>query len=314
MSAYNGVALPFGPDIDEACHAIHDACKGLGTNEAGLIAALGTKSATQRFLIARRYPELYHKELKDVLQHETSSDFGHLLQLLAQPLPEAEATILYKATKGLGTKEKRIYPIVMGRTNVELGMLKKTYYDMYGKDLGSVMDSDLRGDVKKAVLASLQAPLHDFDPAIHTPQRAKDDAEKLFKAGEGRMGTEEHDFINILVTSPPPHVRAINAAYVQERKHDLIHAVKHEFSGDAEKALLFLVRMVLEPLVLLSEVGFGTDENGLSAALVRYHIVQRDIEPVFKATYGKHLRDRIESEVSGEYGKLVLAVFDSPVP
>ncbi|KAI9920505.1 hypothetical protein PsorP6_015711 [Peronosclerospora sorghi] len=147
----------------------------------------------------------------------------------------------------------------MGRTNVELGMLKKTYYDMYGKDLGSVMDSELRGELKKAVLASLQAPLHDFDPAIHTPQRAKDDAEKLYKAGEGRMGTEEHNFINILVTRPPQH-------------------------------------------------------NGLSAALVRYNIVKRDIEPVFKAMYGKNLRDRIESEVSGDYGKLVLAVFDSPVP
>ncbi|KAI9920028.1 hypothetical protein PsorP6_015712 [Peronosclerospora sorghi] len=108
VSAYNGVALQFGPEIDEACHAIHDACKWLGTNEAVLIAALGTKSSTQRFLIARWYPELYHKELKAVFQNETSSDFFHLLQLLAHTLPEAEATILYKATKGLGTKEKRI--------------------------------------------------------------------------------------------------------------------------------------------------------------------------------------------------------------
>ncbi|KAI9917270.1 hypothetical protein PsorP6_012475 [Peronosclerospora sorghi] len=106
VSVYNGVAVQFGPEIGGACHAIHDVCKGFGTNEPGLIAALGTKSATQRYLIARRYKELYHKDLKAVLKHETSSDFGHLLQLLAQPLPEAEVTILYKATKGLDTKEK----------------------------------------------------------------------------------------------------------------------------------------------------------------------------------------------------------------
>ncbi|KAE8992607.1 hypothetical protein PR003_g21100 [Phytophthora rubi] len=317
-AVYNGASLNFAPEIDHACQAIHDACKGLGTDEKGLIAALGTKSADQRFLISVRYKELFKKDLKKVLKSETSGDFGRLLQLVSRPLPEAEAAILRKATKGFGTKEKLIYPIVMGRTNVEMHILKKTYYDKYGKDLGSVMDSELSGDLKKAVLASLQAPLEQFDPNVHTPQKAEADADALYKAGEGRMGTKEHEFIDILVTSPPQHLRAINAAYVKKHKHDIAHAVKKEFGGDAEHALLFLVRMVLEPLVLLSELfestmkGFGTDENALSAALVRYHLVQRDIRPVYKKAYGKELRDRIQGEVSGDYGKLVLAVFDSP--
>ncbi|KAL4140865.1 hypothetical protein PRNP1_015145 [Phytophthora ramorum] len=317
-AVYNGASLNFAPGIDAACQAIHDACKGLGTDEQGLIAALGTKSADQRFLISVRYQQLFGKELKKVLKSETSGDFGHLLQLIARPLPEADAAILRKATKGLGTKEKLIFPVVMGRTNVEMGILKKTYFDKYNKDLGSVMDSELGGDLKSAVLASLQAPLVDFNPAVHTPQKAEADAEALYKAGEGRMGTKEREFINILVTCPPQHLRAVNAAYEKKHKHDIAHAVKKEFGGDAEDALLFLVRMVLEPLVLLSELfentmkGFGTDENALSAALVRYHLVLRDIRPVYKKTYGKDLRDRIQGEVSGDYGKLVLAVFDSP--
>ncbi|POM64058.1 Annexin (Annexin) Family [Phytophthora palmivora] len=318
-AVYNGATLNFSPEIDQACQAIHDACKGLGTDEEGLISALGTKSADQRYLISVRYQELFGKDLKKLLKSETSGDFGHLLQLIARPLPEAEAAILRKATKGLGTKEKLIYPIVMGRTNVEMGILKKTFYDKYNKDLGSVMDSELSGDLKKTVLASLQAPLEQFDPAYHTPQKAEADAEELYKAGEGRMGTKEHEFIDILVTSPPQHLRAVNSAYEKKYNHNIVHAVKKEFSGDAEDALLFLVRMVLEPLVLLSELfestmkGFGTDEKSLSAALVRYHLVLRDILPVYKKTYGKHLRDRIQGEVSGDYGKLALAVFDAPI-
>lgn len=317
-AVYNGATLNFAPEIDHACQAIHDACKGLGTDEEGLIAALGTKSADKRFLISVRYKEMFGKDLKKVLKSETSGDFGYLLQLISRPLPEAEAAILRKATKGFGTKEKLIYPIVMGRTNVELGILKKTYYDKFDKDLGSLMESELSGDLKKAVLASLQAPLEEFNPAYHTEHKAEADADALYKAGEGRMGTKEHEFIHVLVTSPPQHLRAVNAAYVKKHKHDLIHAVKKEFSGDAEAALLFLVRMVLEPLELLSELfestmkGFGTDEKGLSAALVRYHLVLKDIRPVYKKTYGKDLRDRIQGEVSGDYGKLLLAVFDSP--
>ncbi|CAH0476197.1 unnamed protein product [Peronospora belbahrii] len=317
--ANRAASLHFVPEIDQACQAIHDACKGIGTDELGLIAALGTKSTDQRYLISVRYNELFGKDLKKVLQHETSGDFGHLLQLLACPLPEAEAVIVRNATKGLGTKESLIYPIVMGRTNVEIHILKKTYYDMYSKDLCSVMESELSGDLKEAVLASLQASLQDYNPAIHTPQKAEVDADVLYNAGEGHISTKEHEFINILVTSPPQHLRTVNAVYEKKYKHNIIEAVKKEFRGDAEDALLFLVRMVLEPLVLLSELfegtmkGIGTDEKALSATLVRYHLVQHDIQSVFKMLYGKHLRDRIQGEVSGDYGKLVLAVFDSPI-
>lgn len=310
--------MNFSSEIDQACQGIHNACKGLGTDEEALTAVLGTKSADERYLIAMRYKEIFGKDLKKVLRSETSGEFGYLLQLIARPLPEVEAALLRKATKGMGTREKLIYPIVMGRTNVEMDILKKTYFDKVGKDLGSVMDSELSGDVKKSVLASLQAPLEPYYPPFHTLEKANADADTLYKAGEGRLGTKETEFIHVLVTSPPQHLRAVNAAYEQNHKHGIIHAIKKEFGGDAKEALLFLARMVLEPLELLSELfestmkGFGTDEKALSAALVRYHLVLQDIRPVFKNMYGKDLRDRIQSEVSGDYGKLVMAVFDAP--
>ncbi|CAI5704891.1 unnamed protein product [Peronospora farinosa] len=75
--------------------------------------------------------------------------------------------------------------------------------------------------------------------------------------------------------------------------------------------------MITEPLELLAELfeeamqGFGTDENALSSAVVRYHIVLRDIKPVYKKKYGKELRERIAEEVSGEYGELLLSIFDA---
>ncbi|KAI9910860.1 hypothetical protein PsorP6_010538 [Peronosclerospora sorghi] len=57
--------------------------------------------------------------------------------------------------------------------------------------------------------------------------------------------------------------------------------------------------MITEQLELLAELlksamkGFGTDKNALSSAVVRYHIVLRDIKPVYKKKYGKELRERI---------------------
>ncbi|EGZ15193.1 hypothetical protein PHYSODRAFT_561117 [Phytophthora sojae] len=317
-AVHNGAFLNFSPDIDQACQAIHEACRGLGTDEKTLIAALGAKSADQRYLVSVRYQQLYGKELRKVLKSETSGDFGRLLQLISRPLPEGEASILRKATKGFGTKEKLLYPVIMGRTNVELAILKKTYFEKYGRDLGSTLDGELSGDLKKVLLAALQAPLEQFNPALHTAQRAEADADALYKAGQGRLGTDERTFIGILVSSPPQHLQAVNAWYVKKHKNDLVKAVKKEFGGDAEDALLFLVRMALEPLELLSELfektmkGFGTDEDALSAAVVRYHLVLQDIRAAYKKKFGKELRDRIHGEVSGDYRKLLLAVFDAP--
>jgi len=233
-------------------------------------------------------------------------------------MPEKDAQILHRATKGMGTKEELIYPLVMGRTNIELNILKKTYYDLYHEDLNVVLNKDLSGDFKKVIMASMQAPLLDFSPQLHTAQRAEQDADALYSAGQGRIGTNEDAFINVLVTSPPQHLRAVNDAYKRKHKDDLIKAVEKEFSGDARKALVFLLRMVLQPLELISELfestmrGIGTDEDALSATLVRYHIILSQIKPVYKKKFGKELRERIHGEVSGDYRKLLLAVFDAP--
>ncbi|KAG3118439.1 hypothetical protein PI125_g2908 [Phytophthora idaei] len=94
---------------------------------------------------------LHNQSLHDLVDDETSGHYEFLPQLLSSPLPEAEAGILGKATKGLGTKEDLNYPVVVDHTNAEI--LTKTYYEMYGHGLGSVLDSDLHTDYKKAILA-----------------------------------------------------------------------------------------------------------------------------------------------------------------
>ncbi|CEG44089.1 annexin family [Plasmopara halstedii] len=294
-NAWNGQPPSYPAGTDSVVEEIFNATKGVGTKEKQLNKALGGKTATQRGFIAKRYKELHNQSLRDLLDDETSGHYEFLLKLLASPLPEAEAGILRKATKGLGTKEGLIYPVVVGRTNVEINILKKTYFDLYGEDLGSVLDSDLHGDF----------------------QKVEADVEKLYKTGRGKMGTDEEGFISVLVASPPEHLRIVAAAYEKKYSEPLVKAAAHEFTGNAEKAVLFLIRMVTEPLDLLAELfeeslkGFGTDENALSSAVVRYHIVLRDIKPVYKKKYGKELRERIAEEVSGDYGELLLSVFDA---
>ncbi len=206
----------------------------------------------------------------------------------------------------------------MGRTNNELNILKKMYFDVTGKDLAVTMNSELGGDFKKVIMASMQEALVDFNPAFHTQAKAEEDAIALYKAGQGKIGTDEVAFIKILTSSPPQHLQNINAEYSKKYNNTIVRAVDKEFGGDAKKALLLLTRMVVDPLEYLAEhfestmKGFGTDEEGLSRAMVRYQCVLPHIRDAYKKLYKKELRDRIHGETSGDYRALLLQILEAP--
>lgn len=84
-----------------------------------------------------------------------------------------------------------------------------------------------------------QAAQVDFNTAFHTKERAEQDAEALYKAGQGKWGTDEETFIKILLTSPPHYVDLLNDVYCRKYGNSIVIAVEKEFGGDAKKALLY---------------------------------------------------------------------------
>ncbi|KAE9308056.1 hypothetical protein PF001_g11333, partial [Phytophthora fragariae] len=308
-------SMTFSADIDAAAQEIQRVCTGAASDEAALASLLLSKTAEQRYLIWWRYRILYKQSL--TVWVKSTSEYGVLLKMLASPLEHVETEILRKATKGLGTTEEWIYPVVMARSNAEIALLKKTFQEKYGDDLVKVLSGELSGDLKKVILTAMRGEVAEFNASIHTSAKAAADADALYKAGEGRMGTDETTFINILVLSPAEHVRSINTAYAAKYKTDVAGAIKTEFSGDARRALLFLVRSVLEPVDLLAELFETTLQSasknayGLSAWVVRYYRLLVRIRIVYMRLYRQELRTRIQSVVSGEYCQLLLSVFDA---
>lgn len=73
---------------------------------------------------------------------------------------------------------------------------------------------------------------------MHTADRALRDADTLYKAGEGRWGTDEETFVKILFSSPPTYLVLLNEVYRSKYRSDLEAAVRCEFSGYATEALL----------------------------------------------------------------------------
>lgn len=79
----------------------------------------------------------------------------------------------------------------------------------------------------------------EFNTAYHTMERAEQDAADLYKAGQGKWGTDEASFIRILLTSPPHYVELLNDVYCRKYGNAIVIAIEKEFGGDAKRALLF---------------------------------------------------------------------------
>ncbi|KAL7678662.1 putative annexin [Plasmopara halstedii] len=118
-------SMEFSADIDEAVQEIQRVCTESSSDETALASLLLSKSAEQRYLIWWRYRSLYKQSLSMLVK--STNDYGILLTMLVSPLEQVECEILRKATKGMGTTEEWIYPIVMARSNAEITVLKKTF-------------------------------------------------------------------------------------------------------------------------------------------------------------------------------------------
>ncbi|KAF0711623.1 Aste57867_5173 [Aphanomyces stellatus] len=219
----------------------------------------------------------------------------------------------------MGTNENLLYPVFGGRTPEELAILKKAFFKKYQNDLVVVVADDIGGDLKKHYLAVLNAMTQNYDPAIHNRHKAEETAEIIYKAGEGKWGTDESTFCNTLMSIPPQFLREVDAAYVAKHTNSLRRAIEKEFGGHAETAMVYHVDMILNPIETIVDQfektmkGMGTDEYGLAAALVRYQSLLPQVAPAYKAKYGKSLRDRIYDETSGDFRKLMMVIIEHSI-
>lgn len=308
----------FDEEVDNACNAIQEACAGWGTDEGGVIDALGTQGGEMRYLINLRYPQIFDKELKKVMKSECGSgDFGFALQLMALPPHEAEATMLNRAFSGLGTKERIVWPIICGRSNDDMELLKSTYFRLFDKDLGVTLSSELGGDFERLIFHCLQGHEQEMDDDFHSDEKVEEDVDMFHEAGEGQWGTDEKSLFDVICKSPPEHLEKVNDLYVEKHDVTLLKALDSELGGDVEKAAKYAVGMKLKPMETMAAhikstcAGFGTDELGLTCCIIRYQPFLSDINDAHQELFDKSIQDRIESEVGGDYKKLLLTIVDS---
>jgi len=311
----------FGGDIDEDCQVIHDATKGWGANAQKVIDSLATKDASDRYMLSKRYEELFENKLVDIMKKEFRGDFGLAMEFLAMPLHEAECYMIKKATEGIGASIKILYSVMIGRTNEELNLLKKTFFQLYTKDLGQLMAKELHGDMERLIFNCMQAGEEGFDPQYHTEAKAKEDAQTIHEKGLGKwFGTDEKSIFKILCAAPPEYFQMINLAYADKFGYTLMKAMEKELSGNVRDGTLFMIGMKLKPYETIAKLvetacaGIGTNELLLTCCIIRYQMVMKDVMAAHIELYGSSIHERVRSEVGGKFKKMLLESLNAVWP
>lgn len=302
-------------DAEADATALRNAMKGWGCNNEVITEILPKRSANQRVQIEEAYKNLYGKDLTDDLKDELGGNFERLVVALMMPWPQVAARALKKAVKGVGTDESTIIDILCTANNCQIKFITEAFKEMYEDDLEEVLKGELAGDFQHLMVAVAQAARHEDAPVDHA--KAKEDAEKLLEAGEMKVGTDEGVFTSVLVRNSYPQLQAVAEAYggLNSSEKSLEEAVESELGGDllnAAKTILAISKnkdVYWAQRIHDSMAGFGTDDKALITAIVlRSEIDLGNIKKEYQNLYEKSLAEAIQSETSGDYKQLLLAL------
>lgn len=199
--------------------------KGFGTDEKELIRVLATKDPLQVEAIRTTFDKTFKRSLLEDIKDETRGYFeAGLIQLARGPLLN-DVFELFEAMDGMGTKEVVLDDVLLGRSNADIQAIKGAYQRTLRRRLEDSLKSDLSGKVERHFMLVLAANrAEDSAPVI--PQQVDDDVMNIYRATEGKVGTDEVLISSIFTGRNDNQLRAIAHTYKQKFHKDLEDVIK----------------------------------------------------------------------------------------
>ena len=293
-------------NIEQDAADLRKAMKGMGTDEDAIIKIVANRTNAQRQQIKESFNKQFNRDLIKDLKSELRGKLEDVVIGLFQTQVEYDCDQLKKAMKGSGTDESTLIEIIATRPNWYIQQIHKKYREMFGKELVSDISNELSGELKELMLSLLQGARDDSYQVDPTACAQK--AQELYKAGEGKVGTNEKVFYDILIKSNPGEIE-----YSKLSKKTLIKAIESEFSGKVKTLLKTAVYGIVNPSEYFATrvkdaiKGSGTNDKLLMRILIsRDEIDMPQIKEAYKRLYGKDMVNDIKNDLSGDYKKMMI--------
>ena len=262
--------------------------------------------------------------------------FPTLALLLMRP-PIADAYILALRRREQIVRDDLVLwtLLLMKRTSQEWFEVVEEYKKQSTKPQLSLPDFDgvgLGGSVQHLLTLFLEQQEGSgtrYNPDVHTPAKARQDAERIYKKGSGRNklrhprvnGKLQKEILDILVRSPPEHLRSMDQNYAEQYgitlkeclekifKHgwgELLHATLFWWNSQLNpvEAAVDLFRMYVKCAIPFSS---SRDNPFLAWLIIRHQAQMVEIDRAYQTKYGKGLSEALEADelnFSGEKGDL----------
>ncbi|KAF5350342.1 hypothetical protein D9758_012797 [Tetrapyrgos nigripes] len=238
----------YNPNAD--VEKIRKVTKGFGTNEDAVISTLAPLSALHLAALGAAFKASVGESLVDILGYETSGWFKSTLQAITLGPLFYDVSLIDEALRGAGTDEQLLTELMIDRTPEDLRLLKEGYAYKHrkGGDIDALereVGGDLSGVIKRLFTMSLSSHrVLENAPVDHA--LVEKDVKALYEAGQGKIGTDEIAFCNVLVNRSRAHLGVLCEAYEKKYKK-LTKIIKSEFSGDLRDTLLYVVQGAKAP-------------------------------------------------------------------
>jgi len=320
----------------------------MGTDEHTLNRIIVSRCEIDTKQIKGEYLKIFNKNMEQDIASDVSGDYGKLLTLLLkepeqrvydvstepevphvieevpEPVIEQTPTLkpvenfnpandcerLYKAMKGFGTDEKTIIDVLGNRSNGQRMELKKSYQQMYGKDLVKELKSEISGNFWLTVEALMMTS-------------TEYDAYSIREAVKG-LGTDEEALIELLTTRSNEQLNAAKQAYQTMFNRDIEKDIKSDTSGFFQKVLVSLLtasrpntnmvdktqaKIDAQSLLNLGAKKWGTDEGTfLTIFCARSYSNLRVMFEEYQTLSGHAIEDDVKKEMSGNLSKSFQAI------
>ena len=293
--------------------ALRKAMKGVGCDEKAIIAICTGRTNAQRLEIVKAYKASYGRDLLSDLKSELHGKFEDaMIALFTDPI-EYDADELRKAMKGIGTNEDTLIEIIASRPPNILRQIIAKFNEKYKRDLEKDVKSETSGTLRKLLIALLQCSRS--TNTMPNPEQCKAIAEEIYKAGEGKLGTDESVFNKYFCTLSPIELAQVSREYHKLTGHTILQAIDKEFSGDSKKILRTIVYATLSPSEYFATrvhdavKGLGTKDHLLIRVIVsRSEIDMPQIKQYYKQLFGKDMYEDVKNDISGDYRTLMLGI------